>query len=79
MLGPIIVFARDSVLLRSWPTPTYAALQDWQRAQNSDSTISDWARELGCPELEIIGARMDQGHFEGVIDTQVGMNASGSW
>ncbi|ESK86046.1 hypothetical protein Moror_9382 [Moniliophthora roreri MCA 2997] len=59
-------FSSDtSVRLRSWPTYVYAGLRDWQKARGFDPTTSDWARELGYPELEVVGMRKVQ--------------ASGSW
>ncbi|KAI3602801.1 hypothetical protein WG66_008060 [Moniliophthora roreri] len=45
-----------SANLISWPTSTYTALRDWQKARGFDPTTSDWARELGRPEWDIIGA-----------------------
>uniref|UniRef100_A0A0W0FQT2 Uncharacterized protein n=1 Tax=Moniliophthora roreri TaxID=221103 RepID=A0A0W0FQT2_MONRR len=48
---------RDSVMLHSWPTSIYTTLRDWQEARGFDPTTSNWAQELGYPELEIIGAR----------------------
>ncbi|ESK83773.1 hypothetical protein Moror_11093 [Moniliophthora roreri MCA 2997] len=50
----------NSVRLRSWSTHIYTTLQDWQRARGFDPATSDWARELGYPEWEIVGTRKVQ-------------------
>ncbi|KAI3619315.1 hypothetical protein WG66_012803 [Moniliophthora roreri] len=47
----------ESVRLVSWPTHVYTALRDWQKARGFDTATSDWARELGYPEWEIVGMR----------------------
>uniref|UniRef100_A0A0W0GBT1 Uncharacterized protein n=1 Tax=Moniliophthora roreri TaxID=221103 RepID=A0A0W0GBT1_MONRR len=65
----------SSVQLRSWPTSTYTAFRDWQKARGFDPTTSDWARELGYPVLEIIG---DQGRFE-EVGVQEEKRVGGSW
>ncbi|EEB89279.1 hypothetical protein MPER_12639, partial [Moniliophthora perniciosa FA553] len=41
----------------SWPTHIYTALRKWQITRGFDPSTADWARDLGCPELEIVGAK----------------------
>uniref|UniRef100_A0A0W0FRB1 Uncharacterized protein n=1 Tax=Moniliophthora roreri TaxID=221103 RepID=A0A0W0FRB1_MONRR len=55
-------FIHETYLL-SWPSQVYAALRDWQTARSFDPKTSDWARHMGYPELEIIGARNDEERF----------------
>ncbi|ESK87834.1 hypothetical protein Moror_15327 [Moniliophthora roreri MCA 2997] len=50
----------DTVCPRSWFTYVYTTLQDWQKARGFDPATSDWARHMGDPELEIVGARKVQ-------------------
>ncbi|ESK81025.1 hypothetical protein Moror_16281 [Moniliophthora roreri MCA 2997] len=57
---PVPTLSKDSVRLPSWPTHVYTALRDWQKARGFDPTTSDWARHMGFPEWEIVGARKVQ-------------------
>ncbi|ESK90579.1 hypothetical protein Moror_4248 [Moniliophthora roreri MCA 2997] len=56
-LPVLTLSSQGSARLWSWPTSTYTALRDWQKARGFSPATSDWARELGYLELEIIGAR----------------------
>ncbi|ESK90608.1 hypothetical protein Moror_4244 [Moniliophthora roreri MCA 2997] len=69
----------DSVELLSWPTSTYTALRNWQKARGFDLTTSDWALELGYPEWEIIGARKDQSWMNGLRKLLTFKKVGGSW
>ncbi|ESK88854.1 hypothetical protein Moror_17054 [Moniliophthora roreri MCA 2997] len=60
-----------------WPTYVCTALREWQEARDFDPTTSDWARSMGCPELEIVGVGKDHGRFE-EVDVQE-EKTSGSW
>ncbi|ESK86060.1 hypothetical protein Moror_9381 [Moniliophthora roreri MCA 2997] len=60
VLTPSTEWSDDSVWLASWSTYIYTALQDWQKARGFDPTTSNWARELGYPEWEIVGTRKVQ-------------------
>ncbi|ESK87082.1 hypothetical protein Moror_11923 [Moniliophthora roreri MCA 2997] len=59
------------VQLLSWSTHVYTTLRDWQKARGFDPATSDWARELGYPEWEIVGMRKVQEEEEKKVD--------GSW
>ncbi|EEB91531.1 hypothetical protein MPER_10091 [Moniliophthora perniciosa FA553] len=50
----------NGVWLYSWPTYVYTGLRDWQKARGFHPTTSDWARHMGFPEWEIVGARKAQ-------------------
>ncbi|KAI3603639.1 hypothetical protein WG66_006045 [Moniliophthora roreri] len=60
-LPVLTVSTYDPVWLHSWPAHVYTALRDWQKARGFDPATSDWARQMGYPELEIVGARKVQG------------------
>ncbi|ESK83960.1 hypothetical protein Moror_7506, partial [Moniliophthora roreri MCA 2997] len=50
----------DSVWLCSWSTCIYTTLRDWQKGRGFNPATSDWAREQGYPEWEIVGTRKVQ-------------------
>ncbi|EEB97345.1 hypothetical protein MPER_03356, partial [Moniliophthora perniciosa FA553] len=58
---PVLTFNTDYLWLYSWPTHIYTALRDWQMVRGFDPTTSDWARSMGYPEWDIVGARKVQG------------------
>ncbi|ESK89326.1 hypothetical protein Moror_16244 [Moniliophthora roreri MCA 2997] len=68
-----------SIWPRSWPTYVYNAIRNWQIARGFDPRTTDFARYMGCPELEIIGAvkHVHEARFE-VIETQE-KNAGSLW
>ncbi|EEB92537.1 hypothetical protein MPER_08938 [Moniliophthora perniciosa FA553] len=53
-----------STRLCTWPTHIYTALRDWQIARGFAPSTSDWARSMGYPEFEVIGAGKKKGRFE---------------
>ncbi|KAI3619467.1 hypothetical protein WG66_012811 [Moniliophthora roreri] len=59
-LPMLMLSTRYNARLRSWPTYVYTGLRDWQKARGFDPATSDWARELGYPEWEIVGTRKVQ-------------------
>ncbi|KAI3616933.1 hypothetical protein WG66_004164 [Moniliophthora roreri] len=60
--------------LHSWSTHIYTTLRDWQKARGFDPTTSDWARDMGLPEVEILS---DLGRFKEVREEE--KKASSSW
>uniref|UniRef100_A0A0W0GBT8 Uncharacterized protein n=1 Tax=Moniliophthora roreri TaxID=221103 RepID=A0A0W0GBT8_MONRR len=53
---PILTLSTPyTVRLYTWSNYIYTTLRDWQKARGFDPATSDWARELGYPEWEIVG------------------------
>uniref|UniRef100_A0A0W0FR71 Uncharacterized protein n=1 Tax=Moniliophthora roreri TaxID=221103 RepID=A0A0W0FR71_MONRR len=69
---PVLTPDTSIVCLRSWPTHVYTTLRDWQIARGFDPSTSDWARHVGCPELEIIGAEKKKSRFEELVQHEQG-------
>ncbi|KAK7014738.1 hypothetical protein VNI00_019300 [Paramarasmius palmivorus] len=61
---------------QTWKKDNYAALKEWQVARGFDPKTSDWARSMGYPAMEVIGARRPD-QFEEVADNTP--NMPGSW
>ncbi|KAI3618812.1 hypothetical protein WG66_009492 [Moniliophthora roreri] len=59
--APYQVKKCNPLKLHSWSTHIYTTLRDWQKARGFDPTTSDWARDMGLPEVEILS---DLGRFK---------------